>query len=147
MRRAPLLVLLLSAACSREPAQAPAAPAAPPGAPSSGAAREPPRAAGPAASWGEPDLPGVQKLFASRFAEVKRCYEAELQRHPDARGKLTIRFTIAESGAIRGVSVARSTFRGRDVPACVAEVVGRWTTPFRPAEPVEVEYPFSFSPR
>lgn len=101
----------------------------------------------PAPDWGEPDMPKVERLFRSRFAEVKRCYEAELQRHPESSGKLTLRFTIDESGALRHVAVARTTFRRRDVPSCVAEVVRRWRTPFRPAEPVEVEYPFSFSPR
>jgi outer membrane biosynthesis protein TonB len=155
----PLLPLLATlavvASCTGQPAPPPGAPAArggtdgPAARPASPAdalaPTTPPRDA--AAGWGEPDMPKVQKLFKQRFAEVKRCYEAELQQHQDARGKLTLRFTIAESGAIRGVSVARSTFARRDVPACVAEVVGRWTTPFRPAEPVEVEYPFSFAPR
>jgi TonB family protein len=89
----------------------------------------------------------VRRLFEARHAEVKRCYEAELQQHADARGKLTLRFTIAESGAIRDVAVARSTFRRPDVPSCVEQVVRRWKTPFHPGEPVEVEYPFSFTPR
>ncbi len=52
-----------------------------------------------------------------------------------------------ESGAIRYASVARTTFPTRRVPTCVLEVVRRWKTPFRPAEPVVVEYPFAFSPR
>jgi outer membrane biosynthesis protein TonB len=101
----------------------------------------------PIGSWGEPDAAKLKKLFEKRFAEVKRCYEAELQRHPDARGKITLRFRVVESGALRDVEVAKSTFARKDVPACVAEVVGRWTTPFRPDEPVEVEYPLSFTPR
>ncbi|HET8542048.1 MAG TPA: AgmX/PglI C-terminal domain-containing protein [Anaeromyxobacter sp.] len=151
MRRlatAPLLALFtLAAGCQREPAgTAPARSAAPSG-PVAPDAAPPPHDGAAAQDWGEPDMPKVQKLFRSRFAEVKRCYEAELQRHPQARGKLTLRFTIVESGALSGVSVARSTFERRDVPSCVAEVVRRWRTPFRPAEPVEVEYPFSFSPR
>jgi hypothetical protein len=160
MRRPPvlglLLVLSLGGACKRD---APAAPAASPPA----SAASPVQSAEPASSapapapphpvfaaapdWGEPDMPKVRRLFEARFAEVKRCYEAELQKHPDARGKLTLRFTIAESGALRGVSVASTTFDRRRVPACVEQVVARWTTPFRPAAPVEVEYPFAFAPR
>jgi hypothetical protein len=58
-----------------------------------------------------------------------------------------LRFTILESGALSDVAAARSTFRRADVPACVAGVVRGWRTPFRPAEPVEVEYPLRFSPR
>ncbi len=52
---------------------------------------------------------------------------------------------IAEGGELRNVSVAESTFRRRDVPDCVAAVVRRRRTPFRPDEPVVIEYPFRFS--
>jgi TonB family protein len=143
----PLSALALVAACGGEPAPPPAPPAAGAVTPYAPPARpaEAPRA--PAPDWGEPDMAKIQRLFRARFAEVKRCYEAELQRDPQARGRLTLRFTIAEGGALRDVAVARSTFARRDVPGCVVEVVRRWKTPFRPAEPVEVEYPFSFSPR
>jgi len=147
MRRAAILPLLLVlAACEREPVRAPAASAVAPSGPAGPgpAPQEPPA---PAPDWGEPDRAKVEALFRSRFAEVKRCYEAELQSHPDARGKLTLRFEIVESGALRHVSVAKTSFKRRDVPDCVVGVVRRWKTPFRPSEPVEVEYPFSFSPR
>jgi hypothetical protein len=145
-----LLVLSAGAACKRDAPAAPvvAPPASPaPIAPSAPAPASPHPTSPAAPDWGEPDMPKVRKLFEARFAEVKRCYEAELQKHPDARGKLTLRFTIVESGALRYVTVAKTTFQRRDVPSCVVEVVRRWKTPFHPVEPVEVEYPFSFSPR
>jgi TonB family protein len=155
MRTARSLALLsVLAACRAEPpppppaAAAPAPVAAPAATPPAPPARSAPRAALPGEpDWGEPDMPKIQKLFKQRFAEVKRCYEAELQSDPSAGGKLTLRFTIAETGALQDVAVAKTTFRSREVPACVVEVVRRWRTPFRPAEPVEVEYPFRFSPR
>ncbi len=144
-----LLAVGLGAACKREapaPAAAPSAAPSPP--PSSAAPLAPPHPVyPPAPDWGEPDMPKVRRLFEARFAEVKRCYEAELQKHPDAKGKLTLRFTIVESGALRYVTVAKTTFQRRDVPSCIVEVVRRWKTPFHPNDPVEVEYPFSFSPR
>ncbi len=147
MRRTAILALLAAlAGCKREPAAAPAPASA--SSPSSAAPAVAPHPMyGPAPDWGEPDMPKVKRLFGSRFAEVKRCYEAELQRHPESSGKLTLRFTIVESGELRSVKVARTTFRRPDVPGCVAEVVRRWRTPFHPNDPVEVEYPFSFSPR
>ena len=150
LRRAAILPLLLVLACDREPVRAPAASAVAPSGPAGPgtAPREPPHPLhAPAPDWGEPDRAKVETLFRSRFAEVKRCYEAELQRHPDARGRLTLRFEIVESGALRHVSVAKTSFERRDVPDCVVGVVRRWKTPFHPREPVEVEYPFSFSPR
>src|SRR5512138_2349653 len=147
MRRvATLAALVLLSACKREAPAPAASPAASP--PSRALLAEPPHPLyAPPPEWGEPDMPKVRKLFEARFAEVKRCYEAELQKHPDARGKLTLRFTIVESGALRSVAVAKTTFQRREVPTCIVEVVRRWKTPFHPNEPVEVEYPFSFSPR
>jgi hypothetical protein len=82
-----------------------------------------------------------------RSAEVRRCYEAVLARDPAVRGRLTLRFTIAETGALRAVAATRSTFARRDVPSCIEDVARGWRSPFRPSEPVEVEYPFAFSPR
>ncbi len=82
-----------------------------------------------------------------RAGEVRRCYETALAGNPAVRGRLTLRFTIAETGALTGVAATRSTFSRRDVPSCIEDVVRGWKSPFRPAEPVEVEYPFSFSPR
>ncbi len=149
MRRLAILAaLVLLSACKREPPAPVAAPPASRAPPAAGAPAEPPHPVyAPAPDWGEPDMPKVRKLFEGRFAEVKRCYEAELQKHPDSRGKLTLRFTIVESGALRYVKVARTTFERPDVPGCVVQVVRRWKTPFHPNDPVEVEYPFSFSPR
>lgn len=147
--RCVLLLALAISACGREPPPAPAAapapaatpePSPPPAAPARAAARAEP-------DWGEPDLAKIQRLFRQRFPEVKRCYEAALAQDEGASGRFTLRFTILTSGALDEVSAARSTFRRRDVPACVAEVVRRWRTPFRPAEPVAVEYPFRFTPR
>ncbi len=153
MRRpATVAVLVLLAACEREPAQAPApaAQAPAPSGPASPAATpfEPPHPVyDPAPNWGEPDTPKVRRLFEERFPEVRRCYEAELQKHPRSTGKLTLKFTIVESGALRHVTVAKSTFKRPAVPSCVQQVVRRWKTPFHPDEPVAVEYPLSFLPR
>ncbi len=80
-------------------------------------------------------------------SEVRRCYESALSQDERARGKMTLRFTIGQGGGVEGVAVTRSTFARRDVPNCIAAVARTWRTPFRPAEPVEIEYPFSFSPR
>jgi TonB family protein len=87
-----------------------------------------------------------RRFADGRRAEVQRCYEAVLQKNPAARGKIMARFTILPAGTVDGVEIARSTFRGDELPRCVVEVLRRWTTPFRPDEPVGVEYPFSFAP-
>jgi TonB family protein len=140
----PLLLTACGSGPSAPPAPAtPAAPAAKPATAKRSAAAQRRTGGG---DWGEPDMPKLQRYVRRQMPEVKRCYEAGLQRDDAASGKLTLRFTIAPGGEVRDVRVAASTFRRREVPACVAEVVRRWRTPFRPAEPVDVEYPFRFAP-
>ncbi len=141
-----LALLPLLAACGRPSDTASPTPTGAPGAPAA-AGSHPEHGIPGEASRGEPDAASVKRLMRQRAGDLRRCYESALARDARARGKLTLRFTIAPSGAIERVAAERSTFARRDVPACIEEVVRRWTTPFRPAEPVEIEYPFSFSPR
>src|SRR5512138_1681465 len=131
-----VLAASLLAACGRTPDPAP--PAAPPAAapaPAAPAAR-PAQGASGEATWGEPDAAKVKRLMRQRAADVRRCYESALAQDDRARGKLTLRFTIAPSGAVERVAAERSTFARRDVPACIVDVVRRWTTrsASRPAE-------------
>lgn len=144
---------LLLAACSREPA-APAAPAAaqsaapaPPAAPGRKTAQAPARGARPEAPAPELTLAAFKSFTKKRSAEVRRCYEAALANDQNLRGKVTLAFAIEPSGGLSEVRVARSTFRTRDVPACIVAVVRGWRTPFRPSEAVEVEYPLDLRPR
>jgi TonB family protein len=139
------LALLLTA-CGRDPAPAPAA-APPAPTPAPALAPDPhPRAAtrrdeGPAP---ELTLASFRKFTKARSKEVRRCYEAALANDASLRGKVTVAFAILPGGGVSEVRVARSTFRTPAVPTCVASVVRAWKTPFRPEEPVDVEYPIDF---
>lgn len=147
----PLLASLVAVlACSRGEPLSPAAPE-PPTAPAPAAAPATGHAAPavrppPEPGWGEPDMPKLRKLFRTRSAQIRACYEAVLQHEPTTSGRFTLRFTIVPGGGIEEVGFASSTFRTRDVPRCIADVVRRWSTPFRPAGPVAVEYPLRFTP-
>lgn len=146
------LAATLLAACGRgaPPPPETTAPPAPVAAPA------PPAAKAPAASRGarvedgpapELTLATFRKFTKKREAEVRRCYEAALQNDPALRGKLTLTFAVLPAGGVSEVRVAKSTFRSSAVPSCVVTVVRGWRTPFRPEEPVDVEYPIDFGPR
>lgn len=146
MRVFALAAALLLAACSRD-APPPAPPPAPPAtAPATTPEARPARRSSAEPDWGEPDMPKLQKLFLARRAAIRTCYESALQREATTSGRFTLRFTIVPGGAVEDVSFEKSTFRRRDVPRCVTDVVRGWRTPFRPAEPVSVEYPLRFTP-
>ncbi len=84
--------------------------------------------------------------MGKRARQVRDCYERELKRDPGAGGKATIQFTIERCGQLSGVGVVSRRGQVDGSVACVVRAMRSWRTPFRPAEPVTVEYPFSFSP-
>lgn len=91
-------------------------------------------------------LESFRAFAETRREEVARCYEAALAGEPALHGRLQLAFPVLPTGAIGAVEVASSTFAGDAVPACVRGAVTRWRTPFRPDEPVGIEYPLVFSP-
>jgi outer membrane biosynthesis protein TonB len=82
----------------------------------------------------------------ARMGLVKACYENALKRNPNLRGKLTIRFTILETGGIADITTALNTIGAPDVAACIINTMRTWRTQFRPSGPVTIEYPFVFAP-
>jgi TonB family protein len=126
-----------------EAATAPTAASAPASA-SPRAAAAPPCAnpgAGP-----EPDAGGLRALVRKRSGPLRDCYQRALKRDPSAGGKATLRFTIGVCGQLSDVAVASRSGRVDEAAACAVRSMRGWSTPFRPSEPVTVEYPVAFSP-
>ncbi len=103
-----------------------------------------------AAEAAEVDSPDVDqaKLGAfvrARIGGIKACYESQLKRNPNLRGKIRIRFTILATGAIAEVQVIESSLGSAEVGSCLVGTMRSWRTPFRPSGTVTVEYPFVFS--
>jgi outer membrane biosynthesis protein TonB len=142
--RAAGLSLALLAACG-DPApprstQAPQ-PAQPP------AARS--RSAGPACknpgAGPEPDAQGIRGLVRRNLGGIRNCYDSALKRNPSLAGKAILRFSIGPCGQVSDVDVASRGGSVAEAGDCVERLARAWRTPFRPAEPVAVEYPLTFS--
>lgn len=90
-----------------------------------------------------------QKLAAfvrARMGLIKACYENALKRNPGLKGKLSIRFTILETGGVSDVQAAVNSLGSPEVAACIVNTMRTWRTQFKPSGPVTVEYPFVFAP-
>jgi TonB family protein len=90
-----------------------------------------------------------QKLSAfikARFGLIKACYENALKRNPNLKGKITIRFTILETGGLSDLNIAVNSVGSADVANCIVATMRSWRTQFKPSGPVTVEFPFVFSP-
>jgi len=98
----------------------------------------------------EVDSPDVdqQKLGSfvrARMAAIKACYEGQLKRNPNLKGKIRIRFTILETGGLADVTAVENSLGSGEVAACIVGTMRTWRTPFRPSGTVQVEYPFIFT--
>ena len=82
----------------------------------------------------------------ARMGLIKACYENALKRNPSLKGKISIRFTILETGALSDISTAQNSLGSAEVAACIMNTMRAWRTQFKPSGPVTVEYPFVFQP-
>ena len=89
----------------------------------------------------------VAKVLAQARNQVRYCYEKELQRKPDLRGKVTLTFVINGEGVVIDVKITQSTLgdNGKAVCACVERIVRGLRFP-RPAGggATTVTYPWIF---
>jgi TonB family protein len=82
----------------------------------------------------------------ARMGLIKACYENALKRNPSLKGKISIRFTILETGALADITTAQNSLGSAEVASCIMNTMRSWRTQFRPSGPVTVEYPFVFQP-
>ena len=81
----------------------------------------------------------------ARIGLIKACYENQLKRNPNLKGKIRIRFTILETGGLADVAVIENSLGSPEVASCIVGTMRGWRTPFRPSGTVTVEYPFVFT--
>lgn len=68
----------------------------------------------------------IQAVVVKHNKSVQYCYERELRRNPDLKGKIVVRFTISPQGSVVKVEVVSSTVKNRQVERCVVNRIRRW---------------------
>lgn len=92
--------------------------------------------------------------FMTRVREkndaLRACYDAALQRHPDARGRVVTKFIIEEDGSVDRACDAGSTVGDPEMVACVLRVFTTLAfdayTAGNPCPPPTIVYPLQFKP-
>jgi outer membrane biosynthesis protein TonB len=92
------------------------------------------------------DQSKLAAFVKARMGLIKACYENALKRNPKLKGKITIRFTILETGGLSDVAPGLNAVGAPEVASCIVNTMRSWRMPFRPSGPVTVEYPFVFQP-
>ena len=78
---------------------------------------------GAGASAGE-----IQSVIDANAAAVNSCYQKELKKSPDLKGKLSVQIKVNQAGRVAGVNVTQNTV-GTAVSSCVVNKIRGWSFP------------------
>ena len=85
----------------------------------------------------------VERVVAEHINEVKWCYEQERAKNPTLRGRVSVQFTVAQTGGVSDSKVQSSTIANPALEACVSRCPRRWQFPKpKDGQPATVTYPF-----
>lgn len=76
---------------------------------------------------------------------IRACYERALLKQPGLQGKVTVKFTIAGSGAVSSTNIESSTARNDGLERCLQGRVQKWAFAPHGGAPLVVAYPFVFN--
>ena len=97
---------------------------------------------------GDFDQAQVTQMIRRRQSAFRRCYETRLRENPALAGKVSVQFTIQESGSVSGARHIENTSNDAALASCVVGVVARlrWN-PGPDGGSVTFSYPFVFAPQ
>jgi len=75
---------------------------------------------------GSRDRDAVAAVVARHTSSIQFCYQREIKRNPNLRGKLVVRFVITPQGTIESVAVIASTLNNPTIESCIVERIKRW---------------------
>jgi hypothetical protein len=86
----------------------------------------------------------INRVVRANQAAIRYCYEVEVQRQPNLRGRVSINWRINLAGAVTSARVASSSLNNASVEGCMTRQIRRWRFPQPDGGEVVVTYPFIF---
>lgn len=87
----------------------------------------------------------IAKVIAAYMGQIEYCYERQLQKEPNLRGKILVNFVIGLSGAVTSATTQSSSMGSPTVESCINGVFRRMPFPSPGAGIVEATYPLVFN--
>ena len=88
----------------------------------------------------------IDRVVKSHMAQIKFCYERELNKNPKLFGKIIVKFVIAKDGSVSSATTKASTMKNPIVEQCVNKRFLRMRFPSpKGGGIVIVSYPFVFN--
>ncbi len=92
---------------------------------------------------GDIEDPGqIAAVIRRRIGAIKGCYDLALKTNPDIRGKVVVKFSIGETGAVVEISTEENTSGDDGVARCIVSRVRNFRFPKPKGGKVTVSYPF-----
>ncbi len=86
----------------------------------------------------------IRRVINRHIAEIRHCYEQELNARPDLEGRVAVKFMINTSGVVQLANISQSTLGNARAESCIQTAVQRWTFPAGTGVSM-VSYPFMFN--
>jgi hypothetical protein len=68
----------------------------------------------------------IQEVLQVHVPAIRYCYERELKRNPELKGKVTIRIVVASDGSVRDAVIVSSTLNNERVERCILSRIKLW---------------------
>lgn len=88
----------------------------------------------------------ILRVVSSRQRAVQYCYEKELARNPELKGKVILNWRIGLNGKVMKSWVSSSSLKNGTVESCMTRSIKRWTFTKPDGGICEIKFPFVFSP-
>ncbi len=92
------------------------------------------------------DAEQIGRFIRTRQQAITACYEQELRRNPNLRGRLLVNIFIGTNGRVTRIDFLEDSVGSTGVANCVRARIRSWMFPVRPPEETAVTVPFIFAP-
>ncbi len=86
----------------------------------------------------------INRVVRANQAAIRYCYEVQVQRQQNLRGRVSIQWRINLQGSVTSARVANSSLNNASVEGCMVRQIRRWRFPQPDGGEVVVTYPFIF---
>lgn len=83
----------------------------------------------------------IQEVLLEHNSAIRYCYERELKRNPNLKGKLSVRITVGADGHVTKAEIVNSTLNNARVERCILARIRLWKD-FHPIDSGEGEITF-----
>ena len=89
----------------------------------------------------------IEKVIRRHQSEIKYCYESELNKNKDLKGKVAVAFNIDATGVVNAANVSENTLGSDAAANCMLARIRRWKFPeAQGGGETAVTYPWLFAP-